>query len=45
MIQLAKIFNKNVHFYGFDLFENINFKKKKKSLVNILIVSKKFTKN
>ena len=27
MIQLAKIFNKNVYFYGFDLFENINNKK------------------
>jgi predicted O-methyltransferase YrrM len=32
MIQLAKIFNKNIHFYGFDLFENINLKKKKEEL-------------
>ena len=32
MIQLAKIFNKNIHFYGFDLFENINLKKKSEEL-------------
>jgi len=32
MIQLAKIFNKKIDFYGFDLFENINLKKKKEEL-------------
>lgn len=35
MIRAAKIFNKNISFYGFDLFENITEKKRVKELSKI----------
>lgn len=48
MIRAAKIFNKNISFYGFDLFENITEKKRVKELSKIplpeLIITKKLKK-
>ena len=42
MIQAAKIFNKDIEFYGFDLFEMINQKILKKELSKFPNSKKKF---